>query len=278
MISNPVSISFVIHTIFIILIVTGLPTFDKYEDEINRAIEIELISSTSFENESEEENKKKEISEVSKKKFSSTPNIKPSMRSENTSNMDVTDLEEEVVLDTNIENEEKIDKESKEVFSIPTDKPSLNKINDKLLTNLDYDENKEETKKVTALLDKFPDNKEVGEVIEDQFEKQIPPVKKNSVTIGEISNMKRQVEMCWNPPRAVRGASDQKVKVLITLNRDGSIISAIPETRENTINKIAIESAIRAIKQCQPYELPLEKYNAWKEIKFTFDPRNMLGG
>ena len=90
--------------------------------------------------------------------------------------------------------------------------------------------------------------------------------------------MKRQVEMCWNPPRGVRGASDQKVKVLINLNRDGSIINAIPETRENTINKIAIESAIRAIKQCQPYELPVEKYNAWKEIKFTFDPRNMLGG
>ena len=54
MISNPVSISFVIHTIFIILIVTGLPTFDKYEDEINRAIEIELISLTSFENESDD--------------------------------------------------------------------------------------------------------------------------------------------------------------------------------------------------------------------------------
>lgn len=278
MISNPVSISFFIHVIFIILILTGLPTFDKYDDEIIKAIEIELVSSTSFEDESEEKNKEKEISEVNTKKYSSTPNIKPSMRSENSSNMDVTDLEEEVTLDAKIDNEEKVDKEPKEVFSVPTDKPKLNKINDKLLTNLDYDENKEETKRVTALLDKFPDNKEVGEVIENQFEKEVPPVKNNSITIGEISNMKRQVEMCWNPPRGVRGASDQKVKVLINLNRDGSIISAIPETRENTINKIAIESAIRAIKQCQPYELPVEKYNAWKEIKFTFDPRNMLGG
>lgn len=278
MISNPVSISFIIHVIFIILIVNGLPTFDKYDDEIIKAIEIELVSSTSFEDEVEEKNKKKEISEENTKKYSSTPNIKPSMRSENSNNMDVTDLEEEVTLDAKIDNEQKVDKEPKEVFSVPTDKPKLNKINDKLLTNLDYDEDKEETKRVTALLDKFPDNKEVGEVIENQFEKEVPPVKNNSITIGEISNMKRQVEMCWNPPRGVRGASDQNVKVLINLNRDGSIISAIPETRENTINKIAIESAIRAIKQCQPYELPVEKYNAWKEIKFTFDPRNMLGG
>ena len=221
MISNPVSISLFIHVIFIILIVTGLPTFDKYDDEIIKAIEIELVSSTSFEDGVEEKNKKKEISEVDTKKYSSTPNIKPSMRSENSNNMDVTDLEEEVTLDAKIDNEQKVDKEPKEVFSVPTDKPKLNKINDKLLTNLDYDENKEETKRVTALLDKFPDNKEVGEVIENQFEKEVPPVKNNSITIGEISNMKRQVEMCWNPPRGVRGASDQNVKVLINLNRDG---------------------------------------------------------
>ena len=59
MISNPVSISFFIHVIFIILILTGLPTFDKYDDEIIKAIEIELVSSTSFEDEAEEKNKKK---------------------------------------------------------------------------------------------------------------------------------------------------------------------------------------------------------------------------
>jgi len=131
MISNPVSISLFIHVIFIILIVTGLPTFDKYDDEIIKAIEIELVSSTSFEDESEEKNKEKEISEVNTKKYSSTPNIKPSMRSENSSNMDVTDLEEEVTLDAKIDNEEKVDKEPKEVFSVPKDKPKLNKINDK---------------------------------------------------------------------------------------------------------------------------------------------------
>ena len=138
---------------------------------------------------------------------------------------------------------------------------------------------KEESKKVTALLDKFPDDRDVGEEKENQLEKSDSPKKNNSITSDEISNMKRQVEMCWNPPRGVRGASDQKVQVLINLNRDGSIIDVTPITKANDdIKKIAIESATRAVKQCQPYELPIDKYELWKEIKFTFDPRNMLGG
>ena len=41
---------------------------------------------------------------------------------------------------------------------------------------------------------------------------------------------------------------------------------------------MAINAAVRAVLSCAPYEFPSEKYELWKEIKFTFDPRNMLGG
>ena len=54
---------------------------------------------------------------------------------------------------TNAEQQE--DENAMEFFSNRKLSLELNKINDKLLTNLDYDENKKETDKVTALLDKF---------------------------------------------------------------------------------------------------------------------------
>ena len=34
----------------------------------------------------------------------------------------------------------------------------------------------------------------------------------------------------------------------------------------------------RAVLRCQPYQLPPEKYEAWREINVNFDPRELLGG
>jgi hypothetical protein len=143
---------------------------------------------------------------------------------------------------------------------------------------LDYDENKKETDKVTALLDKFPDERDVGEMIENKpQEKNL--TSNNIITAGEISNMRSQIEMCWNPPVGVRGAASQKVQVIIALNKDGTISNVEPVTRDlKGSREVAIGAAVRAVLSCAPYEFPIEKYELWKEIKFTFDPRNMLGG
>ena len=36
---------------------------------------------------------------------------------------------------------------------------------------------------------------------------------------------------------------------------------------------------LAAVQICAPYDfLPQEKYAQWREIEFTFDPREMLGG
>jgi len=34
----------------------------------------------------------------------------------------------------------------------------------------------------------------------------------------------------------------------------------------------AAESAVRAVRACQPFRLPPDKYHLWKEIVFNFDP------
>ena len=214
MLSKPISISFILHLFFVVIIVTGLPSFERFEDAPMSIVEIELINNLPAITKEiiEEESNLESLS--SKKKYSATPNVKPSQRSEESNNMNILENEEPIEKATNSEQQE--DENIMEFFSTPEIKPELNKINDKLLTNLDYDENKKETDKVTALLDKFPDNRDVGQMIENK------PEEKNLtaaaiITAGEISNMRSQIEMCWNPPVGVRGAASQRVQVKIAL-------------------------------------------------------------
>ena len=276
MLSKPISISFILHLFFLVIIVTGLPSFERFEDAPMSIVEIELINNLPAITQEiiEEESNLESLS--SKKKYSATPNVKPSQRSEESNNMNILENEEPIEKATNSEQQE--DENIMEFFSTPEVKPELSKINDKLLTNLDYDENKKETDRVTALLDKFPDKKDVGQMIENK------PEEKNLsagaiITAGEISNMRSQIEMCWNPPVGVRGAASQRVQVKIALNKDGTISDVEPITRDsNGYREVAINAAVRAVLSCAPYEFPSEKYELWKEIKFTFDPRNMLGG
>ena len=46
----------------------------------------------------------------------------------------------------------------------------------------------------------------------------------------------------------------------------------------NPYTRASSEAASRAIYQCQPYRLPAESYNQWREINpLRFDPRQMMG-
>ena len=276
MLAKPISISVLLHLLFVVIIITGLPSFDRLEESPISIVEIELINNLPAITQEIIDDDSKEESASNKKKYSATPNVKPSMRSEESKNMSILENEELIEKTTNVEQQE--DENIMEFFSTPEIKPELTKINDKLLTNLDYDDNKKETDKVTALLDKFPDERDIGEMTENKSqEKNL--TSDNIITAGEISNMRSQIEMCWNPPVGVRGAASQRVQVMIVLNKDGTISNVEPVTRDsNGSREVAIDAAVRAVLRCAPYEFPIEKYESWKEIKFTFDPRNMLGG
>ena len=275
MLSRPLSISLSIHLFFISVIVIGLPSFDKLDELPISVIEIELIVNE-LSKEIQEQDENNEDSTQDLKKYSATPNIKPSMRSDSTNNMKI---DQQIDKESTILSDEEPEEEISEIFATPSAKPELSKLNDKLLTNLEYDEKEEESKEVTALLDKFPDDRNIGEVIENVPEKKEISKKADTISSGDILNMKRQIEMCWNPPIGVRGAANQRVQVQISLAKDGKILNVEPITRStNDVSKIAIEAAVRAVNQCEPYKLPIDKYDLWKEIKFTFDPRNMMGG
>ncbi len=96
-----------------------------------------------------------------------------------------------------------------------------------------------------------------------------------------IGALRNRLAQCWNPPRGVREAGSLRVTIGIGLLPDGNLASnpRIVDAGFDPLSQIAAESALRAVQICAPYDmLPPEKYSAWRDIEFIFDPREMLGG
>ena len=96
-----------------------------------------------------------------------------------------------------------------------------------------------------------------------------------------VGALRNRLAQCWNPPRGVREAGSLRVTIGIGLLPDGSLGAEprILDASFDPLSQIAAESAIRAVQICAPYDmLPPERYSAWRDIEFIFDPREMLGG
>ena len=79
---------------------------------------------------------------------------------------------------------------------------------------------------------------------------------------------------------AAAGAESLIVTLNINLNQDGTLIGypeiANSSSIKSDVHHVAAESAVRAVIQCQPYKLPVEKYQSWREVKMNFDPKDMF--
>jgi len=102
------------------------------------------------------------------------------------------------------------------------------------------------------------------------------------LTITEEDALRRQIEQCWNPPIGARDAQSLVVEVLIDVNPDRTVANAevVDKMRyaSDPFFRAAADAAIRAVHnpRCNPLELAPDKYEQWKRIDFTFDPRDML--
>jgi len=101
-----------------------------------------------------------------------------------------------------------------------------------------------------------------------------------SLSQSEIDALRAQIQACWNPPAGAADAKDLIVRVRLTLNQDGSLNGepSVVNAGAGGFFQVAAESAMRAIRRCQPYKLPAAKYEVWKDVEVTFDPRDMFRG
>ncbi len=96
---------------------------------------------------------------------------------------------------------------------------------------------------------------------------------------SEIDSLRSQVQRCWNPPVGAADADRLVVSIRIRLSRAGEL-EGTPEIvaggGASMAERAAADAARRAVLRCQPYTAPSDKYEAWADVQFNFDPRDMF--
>jgi colicin import membrane protein len=136
--------------------------------------------------------------------------------------------------------------------------------------------------RIAALLDKRHPQRQAaaGDTLNQTASLGLPTGTSATLSQTEIDALRAQIQACWNPPAGAIEAKELIVKVRLQLRQDGSL-SADPmlvNRGNHPVFQIAAESAMRAIKRCQPYKLPIHKYEIWRDVEVTFDPRDMFRG
>lgn len=138
---------------------------------------------------------------------------------------------------------------------------------------------------IAALLDKTPDTSskpQPQQQAEEEFDTPVTDDPTAKLSMSEIDAFKVQMQRCWSVPA---GAPEPIVVMIrVHLSQDGSL-AAPPELMDKTklvtggtYYRAAADSALRAIRLCQPFKMPADKYTSWREIELKFDPREMMGG
>lgn len=147
-------------------------------------------------------------------------------------------------------------------------------------------ERKFDADKIAALLNKAPDRSAAAQPTETPIMAKADPGLGDPsgldarMSVSEIDALRGQIARCWNPPIGVQGAEDLAVRIHLALNLDGTLAGP-PELLSSGSGiafQAAADSARRAVLRCQPYQLPPQKYETWRDINVNFDPREMLGG
>jgi hypothetical protein len=101
------------------------------------------------------------------------------------------------------------------------------------------------------------------------------------LTMNEIAALRARLQECWTVPVGVADARDLQILVRIQFRKDGSLAAEpmLLNRGHHPAFQVAAESAMRAVKKCAPYSfMPVAKYEAWKDVEVTFDPRDMFRG
>ena len=142
-----------------------------------------------------------------------------------------------------------------------------------------------DTNQIAALIDKA---KEEEAVKNKSTNKLTQSSVKNSfatgLTLSEEDALRAQIFGCWSIPLGLPYDDNLLVRIKLELKKDGTIIKSeiLDHERMNKPSqkfyKILAESALRAVRLCQPLKVPPTGYEKWKNIQLNFDPTEMLRG
>jgi len=142
-----------------------------------------------------------------------------------------------------------------------------------------------DTNQIAALIDKA---KKESAKVEKKTNKLTQSSVKNSfasgLTLSEEDALRAQIFGCWTVPLGLPYNDDLLVRIKLELKQDGTINKSeiLDHERMNRpgqkFYKVLAESALRAVRICQPLRVPQIGYEKWKNIQLNFNPAEMLKG
>tara|TARA_B110001450_G_scaffold236337_1_gene241713 strand:- start:101 stop:832 length:732 start_codon:yes stop_codon:yes gene_type:complete len=141
------------------------------------------------------------------------------------------------------------------------------------------------TNEIAALIDKAKEEKAVKEKKSNKLtQSNVKNSFATGLTLSEEDALRAQIFGCWSVPLGLPYNENLLVRVKLELKKDGTITKSeiLDHERMNKpgqkFYKILAESALRAVRLCQPLKVPPTGFDKWKNIQLNFDPTEMLKG
>ena len=263
-------ISFGLHTLLVIITAMSLPFLAKKPIDLPPIVSVELIQISDKTNIPFAPNAKKIIEKVKEKEKKLVSEQAPPK-------MVKKEKPDAVPLpDEKIEKVKKIKDQKQNPEKVETEVKQVSEFEKKDL----FDPNS-----IAALIDKSKvesaeTNKKLDKITQDQDKS----VDFGGLTLSEEDALKAQIFGCWSIPLGLPYNENLLVRIKLQLKPDGSIMKSeiLDHARMNRpgqgFYKVLAESALRAVKLCQPLRVPSTGYERWKELQLNFDAREMLEG
>ncbi len=268
MIKN-VAISSALHIFLVVITALTFPFIAKKPIDLPPLISIELIQITDKTNIPFAPKAKKIIEKVKEKEKLVSEQAPPKqVKKEKPDAIPLPDQNQEIVKkpDKDVQNPEKIDDEVKQVSEFEKDE-----LFDPNNIAALIDKSKEELAETTNKTDKITQSNQKN-------------ITTSALTLSEEDALKAQIFGCWSIPLGLPYNENLLVRIKLSLKPDGTVINSeiLDHARMNKpgqgFYKVLAESALRAIRLCQPLRVPTTGYERWKDLQLNFDAREMLKG
>ncbi len=254
----------------IVIATLSLPFLSKKPIDLPPIISVELIQITDKTNIPFAPKAKKIIEKVKKEQEKLVSEQAPpkKVKKEKPDSIPLPDDEPEIVkkIEDKKQNPEKVESEIKQVSEFEKEEM----FDPNTIAAL-IDKSKEETAETNIKSNKVTQSQDKNMDI-------------SGLTLSEEDALKAQIFGCWSIPLGLPYNENLLVRIKLKLKPDGSVVNTeiLDHARMNKpgqgFYKVLAESALRAIKLCQPLRVPTTGYERWKDLQLNFDAREMLEG
>ena len=268
MIKN-IAISSALHIFLVVITALTFPFIAKKPIDLPPLISIELIQITDKTNIPFAPKAKKIIEKVKEKEKLVSEQAPPKqVKKEKPDAIPLPDQNQEIVKkpEKDVQNPEKIDDEVKQVSEFEKDEIfDTNKIAALI------DKSKQELAETTKKTNKITQSDDIS-------------MTNSTLTLSEEDALKAQIFGCWSIPLGLPYNENLLVRIKLQLKPDGTVIKSeiLDHARMNKpgqgFYRVLAESALRAVRLCQPLRVPSTGYERWKDLQLNFDAKEMLQG